>query len=688
MEDQPIRLLAGRYRLPRPAGEGEDEPVTTRAVDTYTGHAVRLQQVLLPHIIDAEICEDLSSSGSGRVGAGLSRTGEDAVRRAVEAVRAVTRLPDHPRFTQAFDVLVEGTSLWIVSELVEARPLAFLLAERPLSAYRAVEVAADTLAALCALHAQGWVHRNVTASTVLVCADGQVVLDGLAQSVVEEALCGYAPVPHGAAPDPARAPGTDPRASASSGETAIMSSSASLTGTEPTVSLGPHRSSTHGFAGALRADAQRHTPDTAPPPKAAPPRSAATTKAATPSSREAAFAGPTSALTAERARQARITTVGAVTERWAPEQAAPVSDTWHLTPPVGPATDLWALGTLLFRALQGHAPYPEENPADLADMVWCEPPAFAEKCGPLRPIIESLLRPDPADRPDAEALSGWLRSLTRTAPEPVTGIAPPAQAQAGAVRLPVPRRAGPLVRWRRPQTPAVRGRHRQPPRRARHTYGRFVLLGLALPLSAAGAYALVALPGAESTAAPHQADASHPRPSTKTERTGPAPATGSPAPALPSTPDVRLPEGYTIRQDPAGFRLAVGTDWTRQHEAQTHQVRYTQGEFTLIIVPGRDSAHPGDDPLTYQRTEPELAPFHADLTGTAARVRRIGIGQQSMAEGQYTWSDSSGQLVYAQNRATVINGRYHVILAIGPRALRDQVARIFEQAVATYQPST
>src|SRR5690606_41767109 len=98
--------------------------------------------------------------------------------------------------------------------------------------------------------------------------------------------------------------------------------------------------------------------------------------------------GPTTALAAERARQARMAVVGPVTERWAPEQAGPVHENWQLAPPIGPATDLWALGALLFRAVQGHAPYPEESTAEQVQMVCAAPPAFAVACETLRPVVE------------------------------------------------------------------------------------------------------------------------------------------------------------------------------------------------------------------------------------------------------------------------------------------------------------
>lgn len=151
--------------------------------------------------------------------------------------------------------------------------------------------------------------------------------------------------------------------------------------------------------------------------------------------------------------------VGAVTERWAPEQAGPVHENWRLAPPIGPATDLWALGALLYRAVQGHAPYPEENAAELVQMVCGEPPAFAEECGPLRPVVESLLRQDPTERPDFEELSGWLRSLVRSAPEPEAGLDVVPLPSADTARLPVVRRRGELVRRRRGRN-ASHGRHR------------------------------------------------------------------------------------------------------------------------------------------------------------------------------------------------------------------------------------
>ncbi|MEQ4605755.1 hypothetical protein ABMX48_00570 [Streptomyces cavourensis] len=117
----------------------------------------------------------------------------------------------------------------------------------------------------------------------------------------------------------------------------------------------------------------------------------------------------------------------------------------------------------------GPRPYPEENAAELVQMVCAEPPAFAEECGALRPVVESLLRQDPTERPDFEELRGWLRSLVRSAPEPEAGADVVPLPAPDATRLPVVRRRGELVRRRRGRFGggSAHGRHRQGRRESR-----------------------------------------------------------------------------------------------------------------------------------------------------------------------------------------------------------------------------
>ncbi|MFI9213416.1 protein kinase [Streptomyces sp. NPDC053253] len=1055
MDDYAGRVLADRYRLPLPptgaeAGAGPDayDFAETRAFDTYSGQEVLVRQVPLPEFVDAEVLDgaDGPAQAYGSTGRATRRPAEPVVRRAIEAAQAAAQIPDHPLLDQVFDVFAEAGSLWIVSEVVAARPLAALLAEQPLSPYRAAEIGADVLTALRALHAHGWVHRNITSRTVLVCDDGRVVLTGLAVGAAEEALCGYAPVPEpgdegrefGARYGAGAAPGTgsgfasrefepdfplapepefaevyssdlyeaevyeeteeedaeeieeaeevlygedseeellgeadedygpepygsdaygsdaygpdgngtdsygsdaygtdvygsdsygsdaysgesygvgsdsdsdsdpDPDAFDASGDDASGSGAyghepygvdpygagarASVeprAGAEPPAAATPPtadvRAARAGAIAAYRAGAraaarlgesgalpvQRSAsaePPAAPVPPPAPvpasgapepqwwsqtadddeddddeddeggggtayrgpqagppprvhlagnwsdgphaardgsgpipaggsgpvlpgsgrPALPAGYTAATPDperlpvaagapgppERVAAPAqvhrGPTTRLDAERARQTRIAVVGAVTERWAPEQAGPVHENWRLAPPIGPATDLWALGALLYRAVQGHAPYPEDSAAELVQLVCAEPPAFAEECGPLRPVVESLLRQDPTERPDFEELRGWLRSLVRSAPEPEAGLGVVPLPSFDETRLPIVRRRGELVRRRRKGAGTAAGRHRHkrgkdprpaPPAAAFHeagpeaahesgyesgyeggyadtraeyqeeipqrapraprtpraprnpargdgsprALGRTLLLLVLLLLGGAVAYAVFFLPGegepgagaptagqSPRTTAPTtdppadpSAEPSSP-PSSKPSK--PSKPSTTPPPADPSGP--ALAAGYTLRQDPEGFRIGVPNGWRRSPVNDAGQVRYTGGDFTMIVVPGRDSvADHGSDPLEYQNTrEPELEPLRASSWSGTESSRRVDIGTTATATGSYWWLDSAGRQVSVRNLAVISGGRYHVVVVIGPNSERDKVSEIYDEATKGFRP--
>ncbi|MEU1847978.1 protein kinase [Streptomyces sp. NPDC019990] len=823
MDDYAGRVLADRYRLPLPPSD-EYELTESRAFDTYSGQEVLVRQVPLPEVVEAEVLDaeglpdgfTARDAGVRRPGgrSGVQRPTDPAVGRAVEAAQAAAAIPDHPRLDQVFDVFAEGGSLWVVSELVAARPLAALLTEKPLTPYRAAEVAADVLTALRVLHAHGWVHRNITTRTVLVCDDGRVMLTGLAVGAAQEALCGYDPVPAPAFDEPGRGAGQeggpaglvksiggpvavggsddpeaarraaiearesrglpeaggggdggpavparrsaeepdDPRAARAGAIAAYRAGARAAarvqeaqrsdqtppggrpapgTGLAPhgngsarspyvpgqSTESGPPRGQTadpYGVRGAPRTTAWHGAaPRGGPAPRsqeqaALPPAPDAAAQetptrwgdlgAHTPAPRR----GPATALAAERARQARMAVVGPVTERWAPEQAGPVHQNWQLAAPIGPATDLWALGALLFRAVQGHAPYPEESTAELVEMVCAEPPAYAEECGPLRPVVESLLRQDPTERPDFEELRGWLRSLVRSAPEPEAGVHVVAAPPADASRLPVVRRRGELVRRRRAGLPTHHGRHKRAKgSRSPHRLGRTLLLLVLLAMAAAIAYAMLFMPksgtgGASGTdrtgavrevsQAPDPDASSEPRPDRTTPgpQQSPSSSTGS---TETQTTDPEIAGGFTLRKDPAGFQVAVAKGWDRTPRNGSGQVVYSRGDFELIVVPGRDSASEyGSDPMAYQRErERELQPYRDSSWATSTGLKTIQVGGRTMAEGQFTWTGEDGGELYVRNLAMLLDGRYHVVQVRGPEAERDEVTRLYEQAAATYK---
>ncbi|MFJ8535117.1 protein kinase [Streptomyces sp. NPDC093591] len=159
------RLIAGRYRLLSPLGEGGMGTVW-RARDELLHREVAVKEVRAPHGLPAPEVE--------RMYARLEREAWAAARVANRNVVTV------------YDVATQDGRPWIVMELVRGISLAELLdAEGPLSPQRVAHVGAEVLAALRAAHEAGVLHRDVKPANVLMSNDGRVVLTDFGIAMVE-----------------------------------------------------------------------------------------------------------------------------------------------------------------------------------------------------------------------------------------------------------------------------------------------------------------------------------------------------------------------------------------------------------------------------------------------------------------------------------------------------------------------
>jgi len=383
------------------------------------------------------------------------------------------------------------------------------------------------------------------------------------------------------------------------------------------------------------------------------------------------------------------------------------------------ATDMWALGALLYFAVEGEPPFQAGNALATATAVAHEDPRPPDHPGPLSPLIARLLTKAPAERATAgevrAALSRVARGVRRR-PSPATPAAAPAPAAPAspapaAPASPAPAvpaapadasgparaRAAPAEALGAPASTAVAGpapdpSSSDPPGAASsHTARRRVpalLIGLGgLVLVVAAAVAVPALsdggrdPGDDGDAAattepPAAGDDAGPPETT-------APSTEAPTTTTPSGGE--LPAGWAPFADPAGtYTIGLPPGW---------QVRPTgAGNRIDLVDPATGSflriewtASPGADAAQAWR---DLAPSFAASNDD---YQQIGIGPAEYRDYDAAlWEfrhRSDGTMQHTGNLGFVTAGRGYALMLRTPDELWDESQVLFDQFKQAFQPA-
>ncbi|WP_406077855.1 protein kinase family protein [Micromonospora sp. NBC_00858] len=105
----------------------------------------------------------------------LRYPGGDSATEMLQAAVAASRVI-HPNLVGVYDAIDEAERAYVVREWVDGQSLRDLATEGPLDPARATAIGNAVASALAAVHATGMVHGNVHPGTVMISAEGRVVL--------------------------------------------------------------------------------------------------------------------------------------------------------------------------------------------------------------------------------------------------------------------------------------------------------------------------------------------------------------------------------------------------------------------------------------------------------------------------------------------------------------------------------
>ena len=259
----------------------------------------------------------------------------------------------------------------------------------------------------------------------------------------------------------------------------------------------------------------------------------------------------------------------------------------------GPESDLWSLGATLYHAVEGRSPYERGSTMATLAALATEDPPRSRRSGGLWPVLEGLLRRDPAARWDAGRAEKALRRIAGVAraPKAVPPRPPRAVPEPRAAPPPAPMEVPPPAPMEVPPPAseaetAVVAAPRFGRRAARITVAA---LAIALVLTIAGLVLRgeTPRPGGEVGAASPPAaavgeSAAAPSPSATLETSAPPPAA------------LVLPPGWRMYTDRTGFSVAVPANWPVTREGTMVYFR-EPGGGRVLGIDQTDKPHP--DPV-------------------------------------------------------------------------------------------
>ncbi len=373
------------------------------------------------------------------------------------------------------------------------------------------------------------------------------------------------------------------------------------------------------------------------------------------------------------------------------------------------SSDLWSLGVTLWAAVEGSSPFHRDGALPTLTAIVTQDVPSAPHAGELRPVLDGLLRKDPAERFSLLQLEEALHAV-------VSGRQVPAAHDAGSTAVldvvtpaPAPGRVSPggtrpggtRPGGTRPGAGAQPPFAPEQPRRRR---------GVLLSVAGAVAVGLLAFALVQAVTGPDDAGAADQpavagQPDAEGEAgtgvdAGGSPSGTSPAqdpppsesestdPATPdpATTDPTAPDGFRLHQDDTGFVVAVPQSWEASTTDSGVRFRDPDSGASLLVA---QTDEPRADPVAdWQRQEESVSQRLSDYE-LVGEIEGARLRDWQTADWEFTYS-SGGVALHALNRnlITTPGEQAYALLWTVPEDRWEELQDDFDVVFDSFQPRT